>query len=377
MNESYRLRYTNQIVGVFLLIFLVSTIALGIAVTRVSRFFVTPDLYYFELTEDKVADLRIGTEVIVLGRRIGQLEALDYVDNSGNVRVTLGIDPQYSEQITNDSEVALERKFGLGTIIIKIRRRPSPEALADLMPLSPGETIRYGSGEVDRVDEMAREVKSVSQSIQNIESDLRPTLNNIKTAAELLAESIEQSFSPAADRSQDAFESVERTSEALRPDTLQTLEVIRTTSERLERDIAELTQRIQVTVDEDLRNTLLSIKQTADAAQTAALNVSETSVAIDSKTDKTAEDVSDTLLVMRQAIQSMQKLITETRQMVQVLRGEANQIPGTTQRFNDTVEETQELVGEIRDHWLLRNSQRGMGPSTQVSPSSVRSGVPR
>ncbi len=374
MNEPYRLRYANQIVGVFLLCLFVGIILLGVAVTRVSRIFVKPDRFYVELSEKEAADLQSGTDVVLLGKRVGRVDTMEYVDLSDRVRITLAIDPDHSNLITTDSELKVERKMGLGTAIIKVHRRASSSREVSPLPLKPGETIRHFLSEGDGVQQMAGEVKKAGDSIEKVERKLNPTLDSIDQTANTLTNSLQRSINPAFDNTRTAMETIKQTSEEFKQQSTETLGVIRRSSLELEADLKELTERVRAIIEGDVRGTLHSIGKSADAAKEASEKVSDFSQNIDERSDKTNDSILETLKNLRNAISSIQRLTNEMRQVVQIVRGEAEELPGTAERVNDTIGDTQNLVQEIRGHWLLRRGQRNDSPTQQVSPSSLRLG---
>jgi phospholipid/cholesterol/gamma-HCH transport system substrate-binding protein len=376
MNEPYRLRYTNQIVGFFLLLLLIATIVIGVAITRASRILVKPDKFYINVTEEQASDLRTGTEVIVLGRRIGQIEELTYTDDTTNlVRVMLAIDPRYSSQITTDSEVTLDRKFGLGTPVLKIGRKAVGERQGPLVPIEPGNQISQFIGEIDRVEQMAKEVEGVGNSIENVEKELTPTLRSVNLAAQRITKSIDENISPATEQGKKTLESIELTSETIRPETVKTMEAIRESTKQLEIKVADLTDRIRILVDGDVRDAVTSLDQTADASTDAARAVEKTATNLDAQASQTKEEISATLQSLRQTAELIQKLTNETREIVRIVRSEAEELPGTAERVNQTVSETQDLVGEIRSHWLLRRYHRADSPTEPVPPSHARGGT--
>ena len=76
MNEPYRLRYTNQIVGSFLAAFLLILFLLLVYTLRVSR----KVEYSLVLSEDQLSDLKSGAEVIILGESAGSVKSISYLD---------------------------------------------------------------------------------------------------------------------------------------------------------------------------------------------------------------------------------------------------------------------------------------------------------
>ena len=65
MNEPVRLRYANQIVGVFLMIVVI--IGGVVSVRLFTRIAVKKDRFFVDIPETVANQLRTGTEVIILG----------------------------------------------------------------------------------------------------------------------------------------------------------------------------------------------------------------------------------------------------------------------------------------------------------------------
>lgn len=358
MNEPYRLRYTNQIVGLFLLIVLIITTA--VSVLLFSRLLVTRDHFYVSATEEEASGLRAGTEVLILGQSVGEVDELRYFSESDLVRVRLAIDIDFADQITSDSEVTLNRKFGVGAPVLTIRRGRSTRDGVGATLLEPGQSIGRFRGDVDPVDKMSSDIGVASSAI-----DL---------AGNAIASSMTDTIDPAVRQSEAAFASLERTSESMRGEVAETLAEIRRATASLEQEMQDLSERVSTLIDRDIRETVARIHESAVAATDAAKSVEVTAGTIKQKSEITNEDVAKTLATLRETSLLIQKLTNESRQVVQIVRGEADQLPGTTERVNDTISDTQDLVGDINNHWLLRRYRNDTRPTKQVSPSSVRGG---
>ncbi len=290
---------------------------------------------------------------MILGERAGEIESIRYVDSTDKVRVNLGIDPKMSDQIFADSIVRQDRKFGLGTPILMIRRG---ERSGDARkPLPPGSPLRNYEGESDRLDKVASQFETVSESIRLIQQQLDPTLLSMTAASEQLSSTLVSGAEPAMLESQRAAGSIFETSEALRPKTIETLDMVQSATRTLEEKISDLTQ---------------SVAASADRVGRAADSVGKTS-------DDTNRDIAETLASLRDAADQVQRLAVQTQELVRILRGEANDLPGTTEKLNETVSDTQQLVGEIRSHWLLRNSRNRDRSSSPGMSSSTRGGSVR
>lgn len=333
MSDPYRLRYTNQAVGVFLLVILLFLILLSILVLRAGDYLVEKDHYWIEIPQEDIRDLYKGAEVMILGERAGEIKSIRYVDSTDKVRVNLSIDPDKSGQIFADSIVRQDRKFGLGTPILMIQRGDTSGDMRS--PLLPGSMLQIYEGESGRLDKVAGQVETVSESIRLMQEQLAPTLLSMTAASDQLQSTLETSAKPMLRESEMAASSFKETNETLRPKSIETLEVVQE---------ATRTMRDQVT--------LLSkqVAQSADSVRLAADSVAKTS-------DETNQDIARTLASLRDAADQVQRLAVQTQELVRIVRGEADDLPGTTERLNETVSETQDLVGEIRGHWLLQNSR--------------------
>ena len=361
MNEPYRLRYTNQIVGIFLLVLLLFVIVLSLFLLRAGDYIAAKNRYWVEIGQDDVADLHKGAGVMMLGELAGEVENIGYLEGTNKIRVDLKIDASRSDEIFEDSELLLDRRYGVGAPVLVLRR--GPLTTGQPVALKADSQIRNFRGESDRVDQMASEVESVSASIQQIQEKL-------DLIADRFGQTLNESADPAFDKTARASDSFYETNETLRPDVLETSQAIREATQSLETRIADLTDKVERLVEKDMRETLGEVRQSSDDFSATAKSVYQTS-------ENVNQDVSKTLSDMRVAIEQVRALAEEARDVVEIVRQEANELPGTTERFNNTVDDTQDLVGEVRSHWLLRRYSNKPGPTQPVSPSAVRGGSVR
>lgn len=368
MNEPYRLRYANQLVGAFLLVVLLIGIVLTILLLRAGNYFVQQDRFWIEINQSELDGLRRGIEVTMLGQSVGEIESVQYVDSSNRVRVNLAIDSKYSNQIFESSVLVPDRKFGIGTPVLVFQRGENVDGPPK--PLPPGSRIDAYRNQTDRIDQMARDVTSVSESVFQVQQKLDPAVDSVEQAASDFSQTIANSMNPAFNRIENASKEFEKTNQTLRPDAIKTLEAVRTATTDLQQRIATLTDKVQLLVEQDVKKTLSKVQQSTDQVNRTAMRVGQTA-------DEANQEIADALSTVKKAADSVQKLAEETREVVRIVRGEANDLPGTTARVNDTVNETQDLVEEIRGHWLLnRTSKRGTS-TVPLSPSGVRAGFGR
>ena len=190
MNEVYRLRYTNQIVGAFLLVFLILLLVLSFTVFRLGNRFGAKDRYWIETAEADVHELHPGTEVLILGKPVGEVLDLNYLEDGRSVRVDLQLTRQKTPQIFQDSIVRLERKFGVGTPVLVIRRDSSRKRSSQT--LTPDQKIEYFSSDLDRVDQLTEQVRQITKSFQEIQQVAEPTLESVRETGERMQGSLDQ-----------------------------------------------------------------------------------------------------------------------------------------------------------------------------------------
>ncbi|QDV71200.1 hypothetical protein Poly24_49340 [Rosistilla carotiformis] len=365
MNDPYRLRYTNQLVGTFLLVVLLFSLVVSFLVFRTKDYFAEKDLFWIDVPQHAVDGLQKGSEVVILGERAGDVESIRYIDGTSNIRVILAIRREYSKQVFESSTVALERRYGVGAPQLVIRRGMPADGVLKLLP--PSSRIVNFEAEEDRLDQLAREVQSVSASINKIQVKMDPTLDKIGKSAETLDTGIQEDASPAFRTMGEASASFQQTNEQLRPEASQTMLEIRQATKNLDQRITQLTEKIELLVEADMRDTLQGVRDTSNDVSDAAGSVKTTATDVNT-------DVAKTLVEIREAADKMTRLADEARDVVRVVRKESEELPGTVEQFNSTVGNAQDMVGEIRSHWLLRRYTDQSTSTRQLSPSGIRAG---
>lgn len=425
MNQSIRLRYANIIVGLFTLGVLFLMVVLIALAFRRGEY----QTYEFFVTEREAGDLFQGAEVWMLGERAGSVTSLTYVGQSNRVRIEIAIKLSLVDQMKN-VEVHLERKFGVGTPLLRIRRRNAtstdetssitpigfgpptlmrpivfrpdplfPEPMQQSAAPAPSDAARKPSsrpsqdqnadadrdadrddvitldvgngdmtfvGENDRLSDISTQVKRVADSVNAIRDRALPTLDNISESS--------RDVSSASKSFRDA-------SEQLRPETSQTLRKIRSAADDFQNDIETVTGTINEVVENEIRTAVDQVRQSAIAtskasqqAETAAQQAALAAASVNETSVQTGQQIETTLSDLRETSSEIRRLVRETLEVVRIVRDEAEDLPGTTERVSDAVGDTQDLVEQIQDHWLLRKGRRKDSSPAGISPSSLRIG---
>ena len=255
---------------------------------------------------------------------------------------------------------------------------------ADDVPVGEGRRLDGFVDEEDQLDKLEEEVERVSNAIESIRNKMVPTLDQLQRTGKTVDESFgrdipktTKDIRDASGKLGNASEDFGRASRGLNRATQTLTPKAEALIEQLDRSVRQLKTRVDRLLDQEVRQTIVAINQTAEKATeaseksgNAADQAAAAAIAVQQSTTQTNEQVDRTLRDLQQTSAEIRTLATETLKVVRVLQREANDLPGTTRRINDTAGDTQELVEQIQDHWLLRGSARGGVQS--ASPTGVR-----
>lgn len=374
MSEPLRLRYVNQIVGAFLLGVVILLLAVAVLLIRSQGLLAGYEYRYLQLTQSQLDGLREGTEVYMLGRRVGEIDGLDYAAEFGDegeplieLRLRL-LAPQLRMLAPGEldrASVTVQRKFGVGEPYLEILRprRIDPDAAPGV---GPAETDVAGDkrfipsfrAEEDPTDQVLTQLQSISESFSDArDAFVQATADFEQTTATTNA-AITNDVSPAMRSLQGASESLTATSDNLNVEGEQTLVRLRRSAENFDARMDETAGSVRTFVDG-------SAERAADSVTRAAESTQESVEAI-------RPEAVDAMRRLSAAARSLQTLSEESREVVDVLRSEANQLPGTVGRVQGAVDGANEVIDGAGQHWLLRRYINRYGPTETVSPSAIR-----
>ncbi|HVC96116.1 MAG TPA: MlaD family protein [Pirellulales bacterium] len=169
MPEPFRLRFVNQIVGVFVLAILAVVFAFLLLLVRAKGR--TSDHVEFEIRtkQDDLGGLRIGTEVQILGKTSGRIDRIDYVGEGNQVVVGLAIKERFARQILTNSTVRVRHGHGAPFLEV-LRGDQSDTALVDVATGEPIE-IHHFQSDQDRIDELAGEIRELRKLLEKSLAD--------------------------------------------------------------------------------------------------------------------------------------------------------------------------------------------------------------
>lgn len=304
--EDPRFRHLERKIGLFILIALAGII-LVVALVGVQRGIFTKN-YLLHFTVDRGTGFSKGMPVKLSGFRIGRITDLA-LNEQAMVAITIEVDHKYKKWIRSDSTVKLVKEGLVGDSIVEVA-----VGSLDKPEIKDGESITYikTKGLDAMADEIAEKVKPVLNEVRDIiayindpNSDLKKTLHNL----EILTRNLEQTRVQA---------------DLLLANTSRNLETI---SQRSTTLLESTTRKID-SLDVARLNTTLGklppLLEKADAAMTYINAIS-----------------------------------TETRKLSE---GAFPQIPGLLSRTDELLFNTDRLINNLNNSWLL-------GGGTASSPS--------
>ena len=370
MNEPLRLRFANQIVGAFVLVLVALMLAVGVYLLRAKEFFAAVRFFDLRIPQEKIDGLRVGTEVLFLGQRAGRIVDMQYRDlekGADDIFIRVAIKDSYLPRIQRGSSLAIRRKFGVGEPYLEIQR-PGPNP----PPIAEGEYFAPIQAEVDRLEQLSSEIAAVRQVFQNVERETVPALKNVQSLTQSTQNTIEKKLSPA-------LESLNGTSNTVQS-SVKTMESdFHNVSENVEQSVKDVAGEFKRAADSwDAASQ--HFQQAADAAkatietdmQDTLNSVQNTSDRIRENTDRITPQAVNALRQLEDAARAIEEATEDSRDVIDVIRTEARDLPGTTERFNYGVATLQEVADAASQVWPIRKFTKNNEPTKRLSPVSIR-----
>lgn len=179
----FRIRFANQVVGVFVLLALAVAVAVVVGIGLQQRWF-TPDFPY-ETSFDSANGVNEGMSVTYKGFNIGRVRSVELTDQ-GRVRVAFTVEDTYVDLVTENSVVQrIGNPLGLGGGLVfhpgprSGRRLPAGTAIPSWDSEEGRRLVREGLVEVpSQVDPVSRLLDQANPALQSLDELLR-SLNDI------------------------------------------------------------------------------------------------------------------------------------------------------------------------------------------------------
>lgn len=346
-----KFRYTNEAVGLFVLVALLIFVAGLVYSGRVREWFNPGKTLRIVLPDDGLSGLAKGSSVEILGTKAGEVRDI-LINPSETMHADVRIESEMAVFVRSDSKATIRKTFGIaGDAYLEITR---------------------GSGEP--LDWEFAVIKAVS--------DRKPT----DTVGELIDE-IRAKVFPVIDEAQNAISSFAKVADELRDPqkgVQQLLANLNSITNRI--DSGEGTMGRLLTEDKLIRDLESLIAQLdaetrqlgpiVGALKTTAQNAAAFSTQVNAQSDEIPEIARGLRETLARAESVLAELSQTTRQLPEIATtvGEtADHVPALVLQVQQVLVELERLVRQLQSHWLLGGkADDGEHAGRRISPLEVK-----
>ncbi|MBW2435603.1 MAG: MCE family protein [Deltaproteobacteria bacterium] len=338
-----RFRYTNEIVGLFVLITLLIFVAGLIYSGQVRKWFNPGETLKVVLPDDGLFGLTEGSSVEILGTKAGEIRDI-VINPDQKIHATARIDSDMAVFIRSDSKATIRKTFGIaGDAYLEITRgqgepldwefaviavqsdRKTSDTVAELIAELRAKVFPV----VDDAHKAILMLTAVAKDLQDPEKGVQQLLTNLNSIADKI------------DRGEGAIGRL-------------------LSEDKLVRDLEALIARMGPLVD-DLGKTIQ--------------NVSEFSKEFDIETGdipKITRNLKKTLESMEMVMADLRQATPQLPKIVKNVGDTTDAVPVLVLQVQQVMVEVERLVQQLQSHWLLGGgSGQPAQTATRISPLEV------
>ena len=334
-----KFRYTNETVGLFVLITLLTFIAGLIYSGQIRKWFNPGKTLKVVLPDDGLFGLAGGSVVEILGTRAGQIQEI-VINPNQKIHAIARIDSEMAVFVRSDSRAFIRRTFGIaGDAYLEITR--GSEAPLDW-------EFAVINVETDR-----RTSDSLADLIEELRTKILPVVDDSHKAILLLLE--------IARELQDPEKGVQ-----------QLLANLNSITDRLDKGEGALGRLL--TEDKLVRDLEVLIGRMGpilDDMEKTIENVSEFSDEFDIETGDIPEitrNLKKTLASMEMVMKDLSQTTPHLPQIAKNMSDTTNAVPVLVLQVQEVLIELELLIEQIQSHWLLGGRPRQEQPPDRISP---------
>jgi phospholipid/cholesterol/gamma-HCH transport system substrate-binding protein len=343
MLPQTKFRYTNEAVGLFVLITLLIFVAGLLYSAQVRKWFNPGETLKVVLPDDGLFGLTEGSMVEILGTRAGQIQEI-VINPDQKIHAIARIDSDMVVFVRSDSRASIRRKFGIaGDAYLEITRgtaapldwefavitveadRSATDTLAELIEELRAKVLPV----VDDAHEAILLMMAVAKDLQDDEKGVQQLLANLNSIADKI------------DRGEGAIGRL-------------------LTEDKLVRDLETLIGRMGPLFD-DLGKTIQ--------------NVSEFSKEFDTETGdipQITRSLKKTLVSMETVMKDLSQTTPQLPQIVKNVGDTTDAVPVLVLQVQQVMVELERLIQQLQSHWLLGGgSGQPTQTATRISPLEV------
>ena len=340
MIRTFKFRYVNEIVGVFVLTVVGFVIAGIVIALRSKDLFQPAQRITVNLPVEGSLGLKPGSTVFILGSDVGAVETINY--KNGRLNAVITIRGQLIELVRDDTYAVISKSLGIGETYMTLERaNPEWEKEAPLPANQPIPAISE-AGTTDRIQQVLTQVQQ--QAV--------PAIGEAR-------EAIRQYTALAA--------SLTRTTTALEKGDSLVGRLL--TDKKFADQIDAMLPKVNASLDEmqtllkDLRKTSGNL---ADLTGSAKEDMKKLPELLDSMR-ATMDEMQAVMKDVRKSTARLPDVVDGANQTVQSL-------PGLVVQMQETMRQTQILIEGFQKSWLVRGNIDKSEPTGRIRPEEIGGG---
>ena len=348
--QQSKFRYTNEAVGLFVLMAVLIFIAGLIYSGRVREWFNPGEMLRVVLPDEGLSGLAKGATVEILGTKAGEVRDI-VIDPSQKIHADVRIDSEMAVFVRSDSTATIRKTFGIaGDAYLEITRGSGEPldweyavitAVSDRKPTDTvGELIDEMRAKVlpviDDAQKAIQAFLTVAEELQDPEKGVQQLLANLN------------SISDRIDRGEGALGRI-------------------LTEDKLVRDLEALiaqinteTKRVGPILD-DLKNTIQNVAQFSNQINAQSKDI-----------PKITQSLKKALVSVERVMKDLSQMTPQLPQVVKNVENTTDTFPVLILQVQQVMVEMERLIKQLQSHWLLGGkSSEHAQTAARISPLEV------
>lgn len=350
-NRGKRFRYTNQMVGIFILLTLSIFVATVLSTGRVQRWWDPGLALKVVMPSDGLFGLSEGADVEILGTKAGSVNKI-VIDPSQQIHAIVRIRTGMQAFVRSDSTATIRKRFGVaGDSYLEISRGSANPLDWDYAVIS---------AKADRAP-----TDTVGELIDEVRNRIFPVIEDTQKAIHLLLAVVEDLQDPKGDMQL----------------LLKHMNAISSRIARGDGVIGRLLYEDSI-VDEmqqlvtQLNSNMKRLEPIFNEFETITSNVA----GISGKLNEQSRELPEVTQKLKDVLTSVQAVMKDLKQttpqlpkITENVSDATNSVPVLMLQTQQVMVELEQLVKQLQSHWLLGgDSRRNQPANTRISPLEVK-----
>lgn len=355
MQMYFRVKHFDRYVGILVILAIILAVVALVFVGRGQKWFAKRVSY--KVVFNKVQGLKPGTPVTISGMEVGNVKSL-WLNSQSRVELRIEVLQKYRENIRQDSQATIAMALiGGKTVEITVGSpgKPSLPAGSTIPSLEPKEITDLLKeidlkGSLKKIDEVLDNLKSITRKLDDPKGSLFRTLGNLEfvtsqfkngrgnVGAILQDKKMHGEVNAAIAQARRSLSNVEEITRNV-AQVSKNLPPLMGEVDRSVKEVPRLVEELKKALAE-LPPILEEVKKTTAHAPAIAENVKEIT-------------------------QDGKGVVKDVKEITGNVKKASPQVPDLMATTQETAEDTDKLIQELQNHWLLRGSMpTGKGESS-------------